>query len=157
MSATQADFLSTQNITVLIGLLLAAVFLGEVVVGPHSDEAVMAAPVDTMEDIAMRIKPVISLDDMRANSMLASAAGDSADKSPAELYQGACLACHTTGAAGAPKIGDAAVWSERASKGLDALVGSAVNGIGAMPARGGSQYSDDQIRAAVEYILGESQ
>lgn len=156
MSATQAEFLSTQNITVLIGLLLAAVFLGEVVVGPHSDEVVMAAPVDTMEDIAMRIKPVVSLDDMRGNSMLASAAGDTADKSPGELYQGACLACHSTGAAGAPKIGDAAVWSERAGKGLDALVSSAVNGIGAMPARGGSQYSDDQIRAAVEYILGES-
>jgi cytochrome c5 len=116
----------------------------------------MTAPVDTMEDIAMRIKPIVSLGDMRGNSMLASAAGDSADKSPAELYQGACLACHSTGAAGAPKIGDAAAWSERASKGLDGLVSSAVNGVGAMPARGGSQYSDDQIRAVVEYILGES-
>jgi cytochrome c5 len=156
VSAAQAEFLSTQNITVLIGLLLVAVILGEVVVGSHSDDGAMAVPVDTMEDIAMRIKPVISLDDMRSNSMLISAAGDSADKSPGELYQGACLACHSTGAAGAPKIGDAAVWSERAGKGLDALVGSAVNGIGAMPPRGGSQYSDDQIRVVVEYILGES-
>jgi len=155
VSSAQAETFSPHNISVLGGLLLLAIILGEVVFNPRVDE-VMAAPVDTMEDIAMRLKPVVSLDDMRSSMKVASVAGDTANKSPDQLYQGACLACHSTGAAGAPKIGDAAIWNERSARGLDALVNSAINGVGAMPPRGGSQYDDDQIRAVVEYILAES-
>ncbi len=155
MSSAQAETFSPHNITVLGGLLLLAIILGEVVFNRQGDE-VMAEPVDTMEDIAMRLKPVVSLDEIRSSMKVASVAGDTASKSPDQLYQGACLACHSTGAAGAPKIGDAAVWKERSAKGLDALVSGAINGVGAMPPRGGSQYDDDQIRAVVEYILAES-
>jgi len=155
VSSAQDETFSPQNIGVLLGLLLLAIILGEVVFNHHDDE-VMAAPVDTMEDIAMRIRPVVSLDDMRSSMKAASAAGDSTNKSPDQLYQGACLACHSTGAAGAPKIGDAAIWKERNARGLDALVNSAINGVGAMPPRGGSQYDDAQIRAVIEYILAES-
>ena len=156
MSDTQHDTFSNRNITVLGILLLIAVFIGEVLIGPHSDEEVVVEVVDTMEDIAMRIKPVVSLEDIRKNMSAASAAVDASDKSPDQLYQSACLACHTTGAAGAPKIGDAGAWNQRLAKGLDALVTSAINGIGAMPPRGGSQFNDDQIKAVVEYILDES-
>ncbi len=162
MSASHDDshdeLLSPRNMIVMGILLAIALFLGEVVIGPNtgSDEEMVAEPVDTIEDIAMRLKPVVTLEDMRKNMTVASAAGVSADKSPAEMYQGACLACHTTGAAGAPKIGDPAAWTERLAKGVEGLVTSAINGIGAMPARGGSQLSDDQIRAVVEYILDES-
>ena len=156
MSAAQAETFSPHNITVLIGLLMIAIFLGEVVIGPKSDDGMMSKPVDTMEDIALRLKPVVSLADMRDNMTMASAAGASANKSPDQLYQGACLACHTTGAAGAPKIGDAGAWKARLGKGLDVLVSSAIKGIGTMPPRGGSQYNDDQMRAVIEYILGES-
>ena len=156
MSEAQADTFSPQNIAVLGALLLIAVIIGEVLIGPHSDEPVVSEPVDTMEDIAMRLQPVVSLDSMRDNMTVASAAGDTADKSPDQLYQGGCLACHSTGAAGAPKIGDVVAWKERGAKGLDALVTTAISGVGAMPPRGGSQYSDDQIRAVIEYILAES-
>jgi cytochrome c5 len=125
----------------------------------------VAEVADTMDDIAMRLRPVVTLDDIRnpkstgasgASMPATAAASDSASKTPEQLYQGACLACHTTGAAGAPKIGDAAAWSERGAKGLDALVTSAINGMGAMPPRGGSQYDDDQVREVVEYILENS-
>ena len=156
MSEAQDETFSPRNITVLGGLLLLAIFLGEVVIGQQGDEEMAAEPADTMEDMTMRLQPVVSLDKMRASMSVASAAGDTADKSPDQLYQGACLACHSTGAAGAPKIGDAAAWQDRLGKGLDALISSAINGIGAMPPRGGSQLSDDQIRATVEYILAES-
>ena len=156
MSEAQDETFSPHNITVLGGLLLIAIILGEVVIGPHGNEEMVVEPVDTMEDVAMRLQPVISLDEMRSSMTVASAAGDTADKSPDQLYQGACLACHSTGAAGAPKIGDAAAWTARLAKGLDSLVTSAINGIGAMPPRGGSQYNDDQVRATVEYILSES-
>jgi len=157
VSSAQDDYLlNPHNITVLCGLLLLAVFLGEVVFPTHGKEEVVEEKMETMEEVAMRLKPVVTLADMRANMTVASAAGDSASKSPDQLYQSACLACHTTGAAGAPKIGDPAAWTDRLAKGLDELVTSAINGIGAMPPRGGSQFSDDQIRVVVEYILDQS-
>ena len=156
MSEAQDETFSPHNITVLGGLLLLAIFLGEVVIGPQDQDEMVAEPVETMESMAMRLAPVVSLDKMRESMTVASAAIDTTDQTPDQLYQSACLACHTTGAAGAPKIGDAGAWKERLGKGLDALVSSAINGIGAMPPRGGSQFNDDQIRATVEYILAES-
>jgi cytochrome c5 len=155
VSASQPETFSPKNLTVLGGLLLLAIFIGEVVIGPHKDGDMAMAAVDVMGAMTMRLKPVVSLDDMK-NSPMASAGGDVADKSPEDLYKGACLACHASGAAGAPKLGDAAAWTERLAKGVDTLVTSAINGIGAMPPRGGSQYNDDQIRAVVEYILDNS-
>jgi len=156
VSEAQVETFSPRNITVLGGLLLLAVFIGEVVIGQHSDEEVVVKPADTVEDMTMRLQPVVSLEKMRSSMTVASATGNAADKSPDQLYQSACLACHSTGAAGAPKIGDAAAWKTRLGKGLDAMISSAINGIGAMPPRGGSQFSDDQIRATIEYILAES-
>lgn len=156
MSEAQDETFSPKNITVLGGLLLIAIILGEVVIGHHDNDEMAVESVDTMEDLAMRLQPVVSVGEMDSSMTVASAAGGTADKSPDQLYQGACLACHSTGAAGAPKIGDAAAWTARLAKGLDSLVTSAINGIGAMPPRGGSQYNDDQVRATVEYILSES-
>ncbi len=156
MSSAENETFSTHNITVFGIFLAIALFIGEVLIGPQTDEEPVVAVVDTAEDIAMRIKPVVLLEDMRGRVTVAAAAADSASKSPAELYQAACLACHTTGAAGAPKIGEAADWQSRLGKGVDALVTSAINGIGAMPPRGGSQLNDGQIKAVVEYILDES-
>ena len=156
MSASQHDTFSPGNIKLLGILLFIALFIGEVLIGPNGRQEAMVEVVDTMEDIAMRIRPVVTLDDVRENMSAASAAADTANRTPDELYQAACLACHTTGAAGAPKIGDPAAWSARMAKGKDALVTSAINGMGAMPPRGGSQYDDDQMKAVVEYILDNS-
>ncbi len=63
-----------------------------------------------------------------------------------------CTGCHLSGVANAPKIGDKAAWEERLSAGMDALVASAIKGKGAMPARGGSQLSDAELRLAIEYL-----
>jgi len=166
VSAAQPETFSPRNLVVLGGLLAIALFLGEIVVGTQHDDDMMAEVSNAIEEIAMRLKPVVKLDDIRnptasqggsgGDAMFASAAGDNASKTPDQLYQGACLACHTTGAAGAPKIGDAGAWKARLGKGLDVLVSSAIKGIGAMPPRGGSQYNDDQMRAVIEYILAES-
>ena len=72
------------------------------------------------------------------------------------LYS-ACAACHDTGAAGAPRLGDVAAWSTRLGAGVDALTASAINGKGAMPPKGGRvDLSDAQIRAIVEYMIAES-
>ena len=156
MSAQQNEIFSPHNLTVLGVLLLIAIIIGEVVMPRPGAPKAVAKAEDTVNDIAMRLQPVVSLDDMRNRTSALASVGAAVDQSPEQLYQRACLACHNTGAAGAPKLGDAAAWSERLAKGIDALVGSAINGIGAMPARGGSQLSDEQIRDVVEYILAES-
>jgi cytochrome c5 len=64
-----------------------------------------------------------------------------------------CMACHDTGVAGAPKLGDKAAWAPRIGKGLDALVASASKGLNAMPPKGGYSGSDAEFHAAVEYIV----
>ena len=70
------------------------------------------------------------------------------------IYKQACFACHAQGVANAPKLGDKAAWSPRLAQGVPALVESVVKGKGAMPPRGGSQASDADLRAAVEYMVG---
>ena len=81
-------------------------------------------------------------------------------RSGEEVYNGACMACHATGAAGAPMVGDAGAWAARMEKGMDALYASGVNGVAGtgMIARGGcSNCSDDEIYAAVDYMVDNSQ
>lgn len=73
------------------------------------------------------------------------------------LYNTYCAACHASGAAGAPRTGDAAAWERRAKKGINALYAVALKGQGAMPARGGhAALTDAQVMAAVNHMLGAS-
>jgi cytochrome c oxidase subunit 2 len=68
-------------------------------------------------------------------------------------YDSICMACHTTGAAGAPKLGDKAAWTSRLAQGKNALYASALKGKGAMPPKGGNAtLPDDAIKAAVDYM-----
>ena len=70
-------------------------------------------------------------------------------------YAAVCQACHMTGAAGAPIPGSDA-WAERAAKGADALYNSAINGLNAMPAKGGRMdLGDEEIKAAVDFMLAQ--
>jgi cytochrome c5 len=69
------------------------------------------------------------------------------------LYKQACFVCHAAGVAGAPKLGDKAAWAPRLQQGVPALVQSAMKGKGAMPPKGGSNASEQELRAAVEYML----
>ena len=73
------------------------------------------------------------------------------------LYDKACFACHAAGVAGAPKFGDKAAWAPYISQGLDNMVKVAISGKGAMPPKGGSYASDEEIRAAVQYMVEHAQ
>lgn len=102
-------------------------------------------------------------DSSAANDSAMDAADDAMAQAPANdidgeaIYQQVCFACHGTGAAGAPKL-EAGAWTERLGKGNDALVSSAINGIGIMPAKGGrADLSDDEVRATVEWMLAQIQ
>ncbi|MBT8113426.1 MAG: c-type cytochrome [Gammaproteobacteria bacterium] len=116
-------------------------------------------------NIEDRIQPVGTLAIAGVTPVNASAGSDgSADtnvasndagvsKSAEDLYT-ACAACHNAGVLNAPKLGDKAGWSARVAKGVDALYNNAINGIGTMPAKGGrADYSDDDIKKVVDYML----
>ncbi|WCM87968.1 c-type cytochrome [Acidovorax sp. NCPPB 3576] len=69
-----------------------------------------------------------------------------------EVFKGQCAACHATGAAGAPKLGDAAAWGPRIKTGFEALVHSALAGKGAMAPQGGGEFNDTEIARGVAYM-----
>lgn len=89
-----------------------------------------------------------------AESGTVAAAGGGAGEA---LYKQACQVCHAAGVAGAPKFGDKAAWAPRLQTGMETLYKAAVNGMGAMPPRGGSSASDADIHAAVDYMAAAAQ
>jgi len=85
------------------------------------------------------------------------ARGANGDRSGKEVVDAVCSACHATGLHGAPKIGDAAAWSERASQGLTALTRHAIAGIRQMPPHGGNPgVSDFELEEAITYMVNQS-
>ncbi|MER1968026.1 c-type cytochrome [Castellaniella sp. GW247-6E4] len=70
-----------------------------------------------------------------------------------KIYKTYCFACHATGVAGAPKFGDKDAWAPFVKTGPEEMLKNAIKGVGAMPPRGGSQASDDEIKAAIEYMV----
>ena len=79
-----------------------------------------------------------------------------ATSGPPALFNQVCTACHSTGAAGAPKVGDKAAWAPRIALGIDELTKVAIHGKGAMPPKGGSSASDADIKAVVTYMVNAS-
>jgi nitrite reductase (NO-forming) len=87
-----------------------------------------------------------------------SMAGDASTLQTGEkLYKSACIACHSTGAANAPKLGNKAAWAPIIAQGMDQMMTVATHGKGAMPARGGTKADDATLRAAVEYMVDRAQ
>ena len=87
-----------------------------------------------------------------------TAVASSGPKSGEEVYNGSCMSCHGTGAAGAPKLGDKAAWTPRIAAGMDAMLANAINGLNAMPPKGLCMAcSDAEIQGAVEYMVSNSQ
>lgn len=86
-------------------------------------------------------------------------ASGGSDLDGAALYASSgCVACHDNGVAGAPTKGDSEAWAARLEKGADELYASAINGIGAMPAKGGNpNLSDEEVMAVVDYLMAEAQ
>lgn len=75
--------------------------------------------------------------------------------SGSKVYRASCSACHDSGVAGAPKLGDKAAWGSRIAAGN--LHANALNGKGAMPAKGGNaSLSDADVKAAVDYMVSQA-
>ena len=123
---------------------------------PHADPASLQP-----EAVAARIQPIGQVHFGPAAAPepgAAEAAGQArAPKSGAEVVQTVCSACHGTGAAGAPKIGDKDAWAKLNKTGLDELVKNAISGVRAMPPRGGSpDLSDLEVTRAVVHMANQS-
>ncbi len=98
---------------------------------------------DQERGVAQRLAKVGSVEIRDANRPL---------KSGEEVYKAQCAACHTAGAAGAPKLGDAGAWAARLKTGYEALLTSALKGKGAMGAQGGGDFDDIEIGRAVVHL-----
>jgi cytochrome c5 len=78
------------------------------------------------------------------------------EKNPEEIAKATCHKCHETGDQGAPKLSDQAAWTQRASKGLDAVTKTVIRGHGKMPARGGlADLTDDELKKVIAVLLKE--
>lgn len=128
-------------------------------------DLLQGAPADMSDEaIAARIAPVGQLNTGPAIEPVAAApvaAAPTAARSGEEVFKASCFACHGTGAAGAPMVGDAAAWGSRTAQGIDTLLSHAINGFagntGVMPARGTcANCSDDDLKAAIEYMVDNS-
>jgi cytochrome c5 len=98
---------------------------------------------NTPESVAARIQKVGSVEIRDANREL---------KTGEQVFKAQCTACHTSGAAGAPKFGDAGAWGPRIKNGYEALLNSALKGKGAMGAQGGGDFDDIEVGRAVVYM-----
>lgn len=107
--------------------------------------------------IQENIKPVGQVNVGQAPVVAATSAAVAGPRSGEQVYNGACLACHGTGVAGAPKIGDKGAWSPRAAQGMDTLLQHATNGLRAMPPKGTcADCSADELKAAIQYMLSQT-
>lgn len=129
-------------------------------------------PTADAKAVAERIKPVGELTVGRAERMTASsnsvmeaiipsanAAG--AENKGKKVYDASCMACHAAGIAGAPKLGDKAAWGARIAQGNDTLYTHAIKGFqgkaGMMPPKGGNMsLKDEDVKAAVDYMVSQS-
>ncbi len=102
-----------------------------------------AGAVNMEKSVAERIQKVGMVEIRDANREM---------KSGEQVFQAQCSACHTSGAAGAPKLGDNGAWSARVKGGFDTLLTSALKGKGAMGAQGGGDFDDFEIARAVVYM-----
>lgn len=96
-----------------------------------------------------------------ADAAAAAAAPVAAPLSGPQVFNQACNACHGAGIAGAPKNGDKAAWGARIAQGAATLYKHAIEGFqgqgGVMPPKGGwVNLSDDEIKAAVDYMVEQS-
>ena len=79
------------------------------------------------------------------------------ERSGKEVVAASCVACHGSGANGAPKIGDNKAWAKRAAQGLSSLTASALKGIRQMPPHGGNaNLTDTEIERAITYMVNQS-
>lgn len=119
---------------------------------PVAAAAPAPAPAPAPAAVA-QAKPAESAAPAAAKPAETKAEGVSTNAVGDKLYHTVCFACHAVGAAGSPKFGDKAAWAPFIKTGLDTMLKNAISGVGAMPPRGGSQATDEEMKAAIQYMV----
>ena len=140
-------------VAVVAGFLVPILIIALLVKYVSSDNKVGAgSSAQTPDAIASRISPVAN-----EGFTFIDASAPKTLQSGEAVYNAACAACHATGAAGAPKFGDAGAWGPRIAQGYDTVLKHAVEGIRAMPAKGGNPDLDNvEVARAVVHMANAS-
>ena len=153
-----------------IALVIGIILLAQFAIGAFGSRLLENDPAMAPGAIAKRIGPVAKLqfdgaapvapaaDAPKVATATVTAAPAKAGKPDGkQTYDTACMACHATGAANAPKLGDKAAWAPRIKAGSEALYASVLKGKGAMPPKGGNAaLGDADVKAAVDYMVAGS-
>jgi cytochrome c5 len=109
----------------------------------------------TSEQASAAAAAIAAIGQAASSAPAAGGATQSADASQAgkALYQQVCQACHAAGVLGAPKFGNKADWAPRLKDPMDTIYNYALHGKGQMPPKGGSNASDADVKAAVDYMV----
>ena len=153
--SNQEDRKVLNTLMIVVGALSAFFIISIVVARMVSAPTESAAGVDSMVESAIvdRIKPFGEVN--IGTAPVAAASSGAADGKG--TYSASCAACHASGAAGSPKLGDKGAWKARIAQGNSTLVDHAINGFKGMPAKGGNaSLSDDAVKAAVKYMVDGS-
>ncbi len=172
-SADDSGFIKTPTqliVVVVLAFVIPIVAIFTIIHFVIGGEKSRATPAMSDKAVAERIKPVGSTPDIEKGPsplvpvpapVVVAAAGADAGKAAAPsgkaVYETNCQACHAAGVAGAPKLGDKAAWASRLGAGAAALQTSAIKGKNAMPPKGGNlTLADDDVKAAVDYLVSQA-
>jgi cytochrome c5 len=161
-----AIWIGIGTVALVVGIILMTRFA----VGSYGGRSLDKDPAMAAEALAKRIGPVAKLQvegsapvvpageaPKAAATLVAAAPATSGKPDGKKTYDTACMACHATGAANAPKLGDKAAWAPRIKTGNEALYAAVIKGKGAMPPKGGNAaLSDADVKAAVDYMVAGS-
>ncbi|MCW8808576.1 MAG: c-type cytochrome [Rhodanobacter sp.] len=171
---TKSDRATVRQLTLficgLLALTLALIFLAMAIYKRQPRET---SPVQQAQ-VAERLAPAGAVYAGNTGRAAMQAAAEAATKATASqvayggttdgktIYGHLCTSCHTAGIAGAPKLGDKAMWSPRIAQGIDILIKHATEGYHGpdgnfMPAKGGNPaLNDEQIKNAVRWIVDQA-
>lgn len=148
-----------RNFLVVLAVLIVIALLVGVFAGGMSSADREESGLDPRysETVEQRIKPVgqVAVGEPPKEEVAVVAVA-AEPRSGQEIYDGFCAACHGSGLPGVPQLGDTAAWQARWDEGVDKVVADAIKGEGGMPPRGGSDASDDEMRAAVMYLFKQA-
>jgi len=149
-----------------VALIVGIILLVQFAVGAYASRSLKDDPAMSDAAVARRLAPVAALAiDPNAPPAAAAPVAPPAIAPPSpktaqaaasgkSTFDAVCTACHGTGVAGAPKVGDKTAWAPRVKSGKDALYASALHGKGTMPPKGGNPaLSDADVKAAVDYMV----
>ncbi|MDY6943457.1 MAG: c-type cytochrome [Pseudomonadota bacterium] len=160
---TEHDNNSINTMMALLALMVGfAILIGVLAYVITSFTAADADEPMVREAISQRLEPVGQVrteadGELPTAIEVATAEPASEPQSGSEVYQNACAACHASGVMNSPRLGNKGDWEPRLSQGYEAVVSNAINGIRAMPPRGGNpSLSDEEVEAAVRHMLEAS-